>query len=505
MDITRSLGGLQYLLKIDIADCLSISFPLFKSSSGYGSLIIDSNNVVIWEHSETINTTGTSNTIIVPEGAMYLILGISPSLNNLDFSVVLTNTVDKILIDQLYANIEEVKNSSPTISMKNENRNLCLGAIKTDILNNKIPYQRGYLFHKLANDDKSLWYGNDFNNVMKVGTVSFYPKDYMLAVSPRDGRVIAVNRTSRSTMYIWDGKDTTELFGVESEIRPRGWLYNSGVEFTKDTNGVEYCLFAEYSGSDVFNVWKGKYPYISESDWEIVFSQFYHGQGEPTESISHFHQVRRDPWTNILYLTSGDSNTSSKWWYSLDDGTSWTLLTTGDTSGFEEHTCRCINFVFTKDYIYWATDHGINHTLNRISRNIDTGIIDISTRFKLADLPYAQATNSLCYVDNPKGLFMFERIDIGFDTYYDKGIDVLFWSFDNNDLQTVMHINFVSPNWGGHRGKCYTNYTNGYENRPAMGFSSDSPCIFDVVSPNPSDIGTVCYEINNGVIKFITY
>lgn len=31
---------------------------------------------------------------------------------------------------------------------------------------------------------------------------------------------------------------------------------------------------------------------------------------------------------------------------------------------------------------------------------------------------------------------------------------------------------------GGHRGKCYTNYITRQENRPAMGFSVDTPCLF---------------------------
>lgn len=500
------LGGAR-LLKIDVSQYTAIEYPVFKTTEGNGSLIVDANDIVIYAHSEEEAATGTSKTIILPNGSKYAFISISATLDALAWSIKIYKHIPNTAINDIVA---EMANALRPNMFADGNRNLCLGAIKTDILNNRIPYHRGFVFHKLSNDDKSIWYGTNFDNVSKVGSVAFYPTDCVLAVSPTDGRLIATIRGKRGSLYIWDGSNTVELF-AGAKLQPMGWLYNAGVEFVKDADGVEHCVFAEYAGTDVdsvdgFYVWRGTYPYTSEEDWVRVFYQYYDGNtSDYVNCITHFHQVRRDPWTNILYLTSGDTSAYCKWWYSTDYGVNWVLLTTGSTCGWEENACRCINFVFTKDYVYWATDKGTNHTLNRIKRNEATGIIDISTRDKLCDLPSGCATNSICYVDSPKGIFMYDRVDIGYDTYYGKGVDVQFWSLETNELLTLMHLDLVSPNWGGHRGKCYLNYASSNEHRPAMGFSDDTRCQFDIVCPNANDIGTVFYDIGAKTLRTLQY
>jgi len=377
---------------------------------------------------------------------------------------------------------------------------LCLCAIKTEIVTNKIPFAAGYLFHKLGSSDNTLYFGSTLKNAQSVGTPNFNPRSCLLAVSPKDGRVIATQRGNRGAMYIWDGTNTTTLFSNAS-LKPMGWLYNSGVDFIVDGNGVEHCIFAEYNGDGTdkggYYVWRGTYPYTSESDWSYSMHIPYGGSAAAsTNNIAHYHQIRRDPWTNVLYLTAGDYPKQLKWWYSTDYGVTWTLLTDNADNGWEEHTCRCINFVFTKDWIYWAVDHGTNHTLNKIRRNSSTKIIDISSRVKMTDLPFAQATNSLCYVESPNGLFMFDRIDTGteYQQYYGTGVKIQFWSFESNTLSDVGYLGLTNNSWGGHRGKCYTNYTNGQEPCPAMGFSEDTPCVFDLIGAS-SGLGTIFYDL----------
>ena len=500
------LGGAK-ILKIDVSQHNAIEYPVFKSSEYNGSLIVDENDIVIYAYSEAVAETGSTKTLILPTGSKYALISISATLDALDWSVKLYKTIPNTVINTALASRAET--GAPNM-FTNENRDLCLGAIKTDILDKMIPYHRGFLFHKLSNDDKSIWYGTNFNNASKVGSVSFYPKDCVLAISPKDGRLIATTRGKRGAMYVWDGRETFTLFS-DADLKPMGWLYNAGVDFVNDADGIEHCIFAEYAGNNVdsaagFYIWRGTYPYTSKDNWERVFYQHYEGNTTDYDNcITHFHQVRRDPWTNILYLTSGDTSAYCKWWYSTDYGVNWTLLTTGAISGWEENTCRCINFIFTNDYIYWATDKGTNHTLNRIKRNAETGIIDISTREKLCDLPTGCATNSICYVDSPKGIFMYDRVDIGYTDYYDKGIDIQFWSLETNELVTLMHLDLISSDWGGHRGKCYVNYTNSNEYRPAMGFSDDTRCRFDIVRPNSSDIGTVFYDVGAKTIRTLQY
>ena len=382
---------------------------------------------------------------------------------------------------------------------------LCLCATKQQIVDDKIPFYDGFLFHKLPTDDKSLWYGTTLDNAVQIGTVSFTPKNCLLAMSPTDGRVIATVRGDRGDIHIWDGTTDHTVAAVTSDGNNRkamGWLYNSGVDFIKDSNNVERCIFAEYDGSVVdkggFYVWVGTYPYTSASDWKTTLHKplQYYGTIEDG-TITHFHQIRRDPWTNILYLTSGDQPGQLVWWYSTDYGETWTELTNNKTNGWEEHVCRLINFCFTDEWIYWATDHGTNHCLNRIKRNAQTGVIDPSTREKLCDLPFAQACNSICLCESPNGIFMYERIDTGteYESYYGSKVKMLFWSIPEERLYTVAELGLTNNSWGGSRGKCYLNYTNGQQPRPAMGFSDDTRCYFDIVGADNANIGTIFYEL----------
>lgn len=481
------------ITKSSVTDCIGFKYVVINGVGGQLARLwafVDDDNVLLAHADDSMSL---HNAVLeIPNGATKIIINSTSE----DVSYV---GIPKIF---LYEEIKK-KDESASDIFQNENRNLCMCAIRTQIDSNKVPYASGYLFHRLANDDGTLFYGTNFNNITEIGKLNIKPTNCMIACSPKDGRMIFTRRNMRGTMYIWDGDSLTELF-VNADFKPMGWLYNSGVEFTNDESGNEICLFAEYTNApgvyatNGYRVWRGVYPYTSESDWSIVFSQNY--GSTPLTDITHFHQVRRDPWTEVLYLTSGDDSALSKWWYSTDFGITWTLLTDGQSSGFEEHICRCINFIFTKDWIYFATDKGTNHCLNKIARNVDTGIIDTSTRLKICDLPEGRATNSICYVDAPKGIFMYDRVDIGYDEYYDKGFDVQFWSIDDSKLYTLMHIDLTSNTWGGHRGKCYLNYVNSVHPYPAMGFSIDTPCMFDIVSDDVSKIGTVYYEVFNRVL-----
>ena len=452
---------------------------------------------------------GETETIIVPSDCKCIAFTKYSGDTSISY---LPNCICKY--NSLEQQIEKINDNISELSMtfgnndylhNDVNRNLCLGGIKTDILTNKRPYHRGFLFHKLINDDKSLWYGNRFEKLKKIGTVDFYPSLCRLAISPKDGRVIATVRDTRKGIYVWDGKTTTLVNGFETE--PKAWLYNSGVDFINDENGVEHCIFAEYSSTvptgEKLYVWRGTYPYTSKSDWTIVLEQNVGWTGD--NSIVHFHQIKRDPWTNTLYCTSGDSEQTSaicKWWYSTDYGATWTLLTDGVASGWETHVTRCINFVFTKDYIYWAVDHGTNHCLNRIRRG-SNGIIDISTREKLCDLPNGHATNSICYVDAPKGIFMYERVDTGYTEQYGENVQNHFYDLNNGELKVVTNIGLTEDTWGGCRGKCYINYTNGNQPYPAMGFGTEAYCMFDISTPaDIREVGTVEFAFD-GTIRTV--
>lgn len=491
-DVSKVASSGAKAIKIPMDGIVHISYPLFKTTINGISFFCDSADTVIWAYSETEADTGTQKIVKVPQGASYFVLMVSNGLNALDWYYIISSL--KVMEEP------EQLESFESTPFANENRNMCLAGIKTDILTDKIPYHRGFLFHKLQNNDNSLWYGENFNDIHKIGTVSFNPTLMRFAISPKDGRIIAVQRDTRNGIWVWDGETETHLNSFTTN--PMAWLYNSGVDFI-NSGTDEYCIFAEYNGGPVtgtvFNVWRGKYPYTSASDWSIVKTEEY-------SNINHFHQVRRDPWSDVLYLTSGDNHGQNKWWYSTDYGATWTLLVNGSESGWSNSICRTINFVFTADYIYWATDHGQNeHGLYRIQRDENTGIIDLSTREKVTDLPGLRATNSLCYVESPNGLFMYDRVDTAPETEFGNPITMKFWSFDTETLVDVVTLGLTQTTWGGSRGKCYVNYTNGVQPYPAMGFSIDTPCIFDLVCDDPENIGTIAYDVGAKTIRTANY
>lgn len=445
-------SGSQYLYVIDL-DWFTSNYPAYKYKC-------------------VIATTSASNTIVEQR-----------SKDGLEYRVEI---------------LEENADILPTDITTSPDKNMCLCGIKTKIADNCIPFHEGFLFHSFKTADRNkMWYGSNLNNMKMIGSFPTDPRQLRFAISPTDGRVIATNRDTRSGIWIWN-KETTVLLNTFS-INPQGWLYNSGVEFIVDDHGVEHCVFAEYNGNPsspmLFNVWRGTYPYTSASNWEVVMTQNY-----PT--IMHFHMVRRDPWTNILYLASGDENAQCKWWYSLDYGETWEVLTTGETSGYPNQVCRTINFVFTEDWIYWATDHGTNHCLNKVSRG-SGGLIDVSSRVKLCDLPDGYATNFLCYVETPNGLFMYDRVDIGYSSQYGDPVTMKFYDLTDNTLKDIATLKLVDETWGGSRGKCYVYATNSKQPMPAMGFSPDTPCLFDLICDDLSAIGTIAYEVGAKTVRTI--
>ena len=515
------LGGLTngfiYKFELPKTKCV-VTYPLIKTTSGTGCVATDKDDNVIWLHYETSMATGSTKTVEFGKDAAYFYLSVSPTLNTMDYSFVIeakrsiADVVEGIGGSGSEVTLDSRKNTKVRWlpfkpSINGDKQSLCLAGIQFKIDNNKIPFQSAYLFHNMP-DDQKIYIGTTLDNAEYLATVDYAPRNCVMALSP-SGCVISVARDARGTIRVWNGENhTVNALSTDGlNVKPKGWLYNSGVEFIVDSSGTEHCLFAEYSGSysrgEKMYVWKGTYPYTSPSDWKTVYSAttdyndtFTAGTGG---SVTHFHMVRRDPWTGILYLSSGDLPGQLQWWYSLDEGESWVLLASdgwdaATDAGYEEHCLRTINFIFTKDYIYWATDHGTNHTLNKVSRNAETGIIDTSTRVKLADLPYGQATNSLCYVESPNGLFLFERIDTGYPSYYSSPIKVLFWSFERERLETLIELKQLKADWGGHRGKCYFNYTNGAEPRPAMGFADNTRCPFDLIGSD-ENIGTIFYEL----------
>ena len=385
--------------------------------------------------------------------------------------------------------------SQVSINLLNDKKDAtCLCSIQYELSHKRAPSIKGYLFQTYPKNDGVLYYKKNLDDkATKVADAPFDILKYNISYTP-SGYIIATPIAKRGCMYIIKDGKTVELFCNERNIQPCGWLYNTGIDFIVDDKGNECCIYAEYGHfiGDYY-VWKGVAPYNKENLWQIVFKQ------KSEKEIHHFHQLKRDPWTNFLYLTSGDVGNQNKWWISEDLGCTFRLINSAAHCECKPNALRMTHFVFTKDYIYWATDSPSEHSLFRIERSLSDGIIDVSTQVKLTNLPFGQGTNAMCFIEKINALFLFERIGWSETDIYQRFLRGRFneylYSINENQLYTIIEISNNNKVWGGHRGKCYQLYDP--EGKSIiMGFSQDTPCIMTNISPKYADAGSIVYKLS---------
>ncbi len=78
-------------------------------------------------------------------------------------------------------------------------------------------------------------------------------------------------------------------------------------------------------------------------DWEVVYAF-------PERSIKHVHVLQYDPFTNKIWFSTGDSDKECVLGYADQDFSQVKIV------GKESQLWRTLEFYFTKDYVYWATD-----------------------------------------------------------------------------------------------------------------------------------------------------
>jgi hypothetical protein len=75
--------------------------------------------------------------------------------------------------------------------------------------------------------------------------------------------------------------------------------------------------------------------------WEVIRS-WHH--------IQHIHFVQYDPFSQRIWLGTGDRDTESSISFSEDEGKSWTEIGSGD------QMFRAVTLLFTKEHVYWGSD-----------------------------------------------------------------------------------------------------------------------------------------------------
>ncbi|QFS17045.1 hypothetical protein FHP22_05655 [Acinetobacter indicus] len=242
-------------------------------------------------------------------------------------------------------------------------------------------------------------------------------------------------------------------------LKPSGWLQNSGFLCTD-----EYIMLTEYTRPSVAsaNTWKATYPITDANNWVNVQHFEIGPEVDPPVGIKHIHNVDRDPYTGFVYTSTGDVDHAAAIFVSTDKGSTFSTLLDGS-----EKYCRVLNWVFTKDWVYWATDSvGAKHWLFKAPRN-ESGIIDANNIVDVMQFPLdSAATYATIYMPKIHALVFLARSD-----QPTNALQMELWDLKNNQLvrlDTLPAINNVEDRIG-FRCECFEFVPRG--NEIACGFS----------------------------------
>lgn len=474
----------------------SIGGPAYDAATNrcrHTNLIYASEKAVVWfdsstyavsfralnEKNEYISSISqswiTTSPLIIPDYVRYFYLVIKKT-SGADITTDELFTISQAVSVQISGDTEKhqyILHTSSPVLKQGISDNIMISptmcAVKYKNESGKQPVPIGWLFRD--NDEPyNFYYSTDGKNITQLFTWDKSvtdngqrtPYEYSIGIT-YEGDIICVYRgelayyqgasTLRQNPIVYPHGNYTNPVQVSftgTNPKPTSWLQNTGCYAE---SGAFYC--AEYTRfrHDYAYVWKVSSPYTNASNWTIIKTFEVSGVGT---GFKHCHNIDRDPYTGVLWLSTGDVPPASAdivgtpgIYYSTDNGSSWTTLIEDS-----ELYCRQLNFIWTPDYVYWASDTRKYdlHYLIRARRN-SNGIIDMSTS-KLIYHFYTFATYNICYSDSPRGIICLERSD-GLTT---QPVNVYFWSIDDERMYIVHRYNSIGNGHTGFRVEAMNHY-----------------------------------------------
>ncbi len=148
------------------------------------------------------------------------------------------------------------------------------------------------------------------------------------------------------------------------------WHGSWSIDQNNDTGTVLWCEYP-YASEQV-NVWRSSDLGLT---WQKCFSISGHNENPKLGEIRHFHLVQKcTTHKGRWYLSSGDTEKQSKFWFSEDDGLTWHLIPIEKVNNKPEDIennligklHRFTAIVQTDDHIFYPTDDTFKHTGARI-------------------------------------------------------------------------------------------------------------------------------------------
>lgn len=331
---------------------------------------------------------------------------------------------------------------------------------------------QAYLWH---DTDSNFYMSNSkdgYRQYLFTWTLDQEPYAYSMAIL-QNGDILAIYRTEmkssgsddsiRQNPIIFQKSNNYKPLEVDfgENLKPSAWLQNCGFQ---NVYKGEFFMFSEYARPSITKacIWKVTGDYTVADNWKIVLEKELSGQ--INQGFKHFHCVQYDPYTGIIYAASGDDDTAAAVYVSKDNGDTFELL-----HGPNEKECRLLNFAFTKDKVYWASDSGYEnkHFLFSVDRGED-GVINYSTlqelhKFELVGSYSGVATYSTCYIPAINCLLFLDRADTICDS-----MPLFVYNITSKEVIQVDTINFFNERYGGFRTECSQLYTT--DNSIIVGF-----------------------------------
>jgi hypothetical protein len=248
-------------------------------------------------------------------------------------------------------------------------------------------------------------------------------------LSTSAGRLNDENRVNPVCYLASESYSVMHTVDFGSDLKPCGWLENVG--YTVLPNGN--LIFCEYTRGTVktANVWLVSGTITNPANWRTTWSHdIIDALDTYTSGIKHCHEMQYDFYTGVLYFGTGDSDSGSYNYYSLDNGETWTLL-----YGPNKNRCRRLTFVFTQDKVYWASDsYEAQYHHFFVAERGTNGVVDVENATEIQlDSTNQQACYGCVYLQALNVVVMMDRMD-------GTGSDVLNWYCYDIDSDTIKKI-----------------------------------------------------------------
>lgn len=191
-------------------------------------------------------------------------------------------------------------------------------------------------------------------------------------------------------------------------LKPAGWISNVGW-CVLPNNDIVMCEYTRGTLATC-NVWHVNAADPTDvNNWSATWShEIIDTTDVTTPGVKHCHNVQYDFYTDIVYFSTGDSDTGSFLYYSTDNGLTWSLA-----YGPNKHKCRQVMLCFTPDKVFWGSDsyEEDNRDFFIATRDLN-GIIDVENAREIhIGLTNRQACYGVVQIHNPDLIVLVERND----------------------------------------------------------------------------------------------